>query len=61
MYSRIDGRGVILLLDAKTEEEARAIMKSLPLAKEQLVDEEYIPVGPLMQLRALLGDGPVQQ
>ena len=52
-YSRGDGKGVIFLLDAKTEDEARALMEALPLAKEQLMDHEYIPVGPLMPLRAL--------
>ena len=54
-YSRGDGKGVVFLVDAKSEEEARAIMETLPLAKEQLMDEQYIPVGPLMPLRALLG------
>ena len=54
-YSRGDGKGVIFLVDAKTEDEARAIMATLPLAKEQLMDTEYIPVGPLMPLRALIG------
>jgi hypothetical protein len=52
-YSRGDGKGVIFLVDAKTEDEARALMETLPLAKEQLMDHEYIPVGPLMPLRAL--------
>ncbi len=52
-YSRGDGKGVIFLVDAKTADEARALMESLPLAKEQLMDTEYIPVGPLMPLRAL--------
>jgi hypothetical protein len=52
-YSRGDGKGVIFLLDVKTEEEARALMEALPLAKEQLMKHEYIPVGPLMPLRAL--------
>jgi hypothetical protein len=56
-YSRGDGRGVVFLVDAKTEDEARAIMETLPLAKEQLMDHEYIPVGPLMPLRALMGGG----
>jgi hypothetical protein len=56
-YSRGDGKGVIFLVDAKTEDEARAIMETLPLAKEQLMDTEYIPVGPLMPLRALIGPG----
>jgi hypothetical protein len=54
-YSRGDGRGIIFLLDAKSEEEARGIVETLPLAKEQLLDEQYIPVGPLMPLRALIG------
>ena len=36
-YSRGDGKGVIFLVDAKTEDEARAIMETLPLAKEQLI------------------------
>src|SRR5580700_10703289 len=52
-YSRGDGKGVIFLVDAKTEDEARAIMETLPLAKAHLMDHEYIPVGPLMPLRAL--------
>jgi len=56
-YSRGDGKGVIFLVDAKTEHEARAIMETLPLAKEQLMDHQYIPAGPLMPLRALTGAG----
>lgn len=52
-YSRGDGKGVIFLLDVKTESEARALMETLPLAKHQLMEHEYIPVGPLMPLRAL--------
>src|SRR5204863_5726311 len=59
-YSRGDGRGVIFLVDVKTEDEARAFMETLPLAKEQLMNHEYIPVGPLMPLRAL-NPGALQQ
>ena len=59
-YSRGDGRGVILLIDAKTRDEARAVMDTLPLSKEQLVDHEYIPVGPLMPLMGLIGPGAQQ-
>src|SRR5215472_14381390 len=33
-YSRGDGKGVIFLVNAKTEDEARTIMETLPLAKE---------------------------
>jgi hypothetical protein len=59
-YSRGNGKGVIFLVDAKTEDEARAFMETLPLAKEQLMDTEYIPVGPLMPLRMLIGPGTQQ-
>lgn len=54
-YSRGDGRGVIFLVNVTTEGEARAIMETLPLAKAQLMDTQYIPVGPLMPLRTLVG------
>src|SRR5215469_7482793 len=59
-YSRGDGKGVVFLVDATTEDEARAIMETLPLAKEQLMDHAYIPVGPLMPMRALIGPGTPQ-
>ena len=59
-YSRGNGKGVVFLLDAKTEDDARAIMDTLPLAKENLMDHEYIPLGPLMPLRMLIGPGAQQ-
>ena len=59
-YSRGDGKGVIFLVEAKTVDEARALMETLPLAKEDLMDHEYIPVGPLMPLKALMGPGTQQ-
>ena len=46
---------MIFLVNANTEDEARAIMETLPLAKGELLHHEYIPVGPLMPLRALMG------
>lgn len=52
-YSRGDGRGAIFLLDTKDVAEASEIMEELPLAKEELIDHEYIPVGPLFPLRLL--------
>jgi hypothetical protein len=60
-YSRGDGKGVIFLIDVKTVDEAQAIMDTLPLSKENLMDHEYIPVGPLMPLSALIGGGPARQ
>ena len=56
-YSRGDGRGVVFLVEAKTEDEARTIMETLPLAKEHLMGHQYIPIGPLMPLRMLVGPG----
>lgn len=56
-YSRGDGRGVIFFLDAKTVSDAQAIMDALPLAKEHLMDYQYIPVGPLMPLMTLIAPG----
>jgi len=52
-YSRGDGRGVVLLLDTRDVAEAQAIMEGLPLAKQNLMDHEYIPLGPLLPLRLL--------
>jgi hypothetical protein len=60
-YSRGDGRGVVFFVDVKTVDEAHAIMDTLPLAKEDLMDHEYIPVGPLLPLAFLIGGGPAQQ
>ena len=55
-YSRGDGRGVILLLDTRDVAEAHAIMEGLPLAKQNLMDHEYIAVGPLLPLRLLMSN-----
>ena len=60
-YSRGDGKGVVLFLDARTVEEAHAIMETLPLSKQNLMEHEYIPVGPLMPLGGLIDGGPAQQ
>ena len=55
-YSRSDGRGVVFLLDTRDVAEARAIMEGLPLAKQDLMDHEYIAVGPLLPLRLLIAN-----
>ncbi len=59
-YARDDGRGGVFLLNTRDLVEAKSIMESLPLAQENMLDHEYIPVGPLMPLRLLLGE-PVRQ
>jgi hypothetical protein len=60
-YAREDGRGAVFLLNAKDEEEAKSILESLPLAKEHMLDHEYIPVGPLMPLRLLMRNESAKQ
>src|SRR5262249_8704708 len=60
-YAREDGRGAVFLLNARDLDEAKSILESLPLAQENLLDHEYIPVGPLMPLRLLLGSAPAKQ
>ena len=55
-YSRGDGRGVVFLLDTRDVAEAQTIMEGLPLGKENLIDHEYIAVGPLLPLRLLMAN-----
>ena len=55
-YSRGDGRGAVFLLDARDVAEAQAIMEALPLAKQNLMDHDYIAVGPLLPLRLLMAN-----
>jgi hypothetical protein len=55
-FSRADGRGAVFLLDAKDVHEAETIMDALPLAKQNLMDHEYIAVGPLLPLRMLIAN-----
>jgi hypothetical protein len=55
-FSRSDGRGVVFLLDARDVAEAQATMEALPLARQNLMDHEYIAVGPLLPLRLLVAN-----
>ena len=55
-YSRGDGRGVVLVLDTRDVAEAHTIMEGLPLGKQNIVDHEYIAVGPLLPLRLLMAN-----
>src|SRR5215469_6686588 len=56
-YTRGDGKGVIFLLNCKDVAEARALIENLPLTRENLMEEQFIPVGPLLPLGILLRDG----
>jgi hypothetical protein len=57
-FMRGDGRGAIFIMNCKDVAEARALIESLPLSQANLVDEQYIPVGPLLPLGILLRDSP---
>jgi hypothetical protein len=57
-YSRSDGKGVVFILDCKDVAEAQSLMEQLPLAKEKLVDYDYLPLSPLAPLSALLVPAP---
>src|ERR1700722_7384525 len=59
--TRGDGRGAIFLLNRKGVAEARALIESLPVSKENLMDEQFIPVGPLLTVGMLLKDNPTNK
>ena len=44
LYSRRDGMGAVLIVEAESEEDARARMAELPLVKAGLLRCEYYPV-----------------
>jgi hypothetical protein len=60
-YSKGDGKGVVFFIAATTVDEAHAVIETMPMSKENLMDHEYIPVGPLMPLTALIGSRPASQ
>ena len=53
-YSRVDGRGVVFILNATSVADAKALTDTLPLVKANLVTFDYMPLGPLGPLRMLL-------
>ena len=60
-FTRGDGKGVIFLLNCKDLAEARALIESLPLSKGNLMEEQFIPLGPLLPLGILLRDSPANK
>jgi hypothetical protein len=54
-------QGRCFLLNTWNVAEAKSIMESLPLAKENMLDHEYIPVGPLTPLRLLMRNESAKQ
>ena len=55
IYSRADGKGAILVLEAAGEDEARARLAELPLAEAGMLDFELYPVAPYRGIVAAVG------
>jgi hypothetical protein len=56
-YARADGKGAVFVLNCKDAAEAESLIDKLPLSGENLLDHQFIPIGPLAPLGGLLG-GP---
>jgi hypothetical protein len=57
-YSRSDGKGVILIVNATSIADAETVIDALPLSKANLVDHEYTELGPLAPLYNLIAPNP---
>ncbi len=53
-YARGDGRGAVFILNCKDVPEAEAVIDKLPLSGENLLDHQFIPIGPLAPLGAFV-------
>jgi hypothetical protein len=53
-YSRSDGKGVILIVNATSIADAQTVIDTLPLSKANLVDDEYTELGPLAPMYNLI-------
>jgi hypothetical protein len=58
-WFRKDGKGVVLLLAAESQDEAASLVGGLPLAKANAIRFEILPIGPMMPFVRLLDDGLV--
>jgi hypothetical protein len=53
-YWRGDGRGVLLILNAKSIAEAEDMVNELPFRRADATTAEYVPLSPMIPLGALL-------
>jgi hypothetical protein len=60
MVYRQDGKGPVFLMNVTSVEEARALLATLPLDEEKLIEYDLIELGPLRPLYLLLGEGLVK-
>ncbi len=54
-WFKVGDVGVVLMLESANEDEARSIIKELPLVAAGLVDFDLIPLQPLTPLGMLIG------
>jgi hypothetical protein len=53
-WGKGDGKGVVFILNCRSENEARAILDKLPLIEKKLATFTYVELAPLAPLRLLL-------
>ena len=53
-YFRKDRPGVVFILESESLDEAKAILNTLPMVKENLLGFDLIPIGPLTPLGLFL-------
>lgn len=46
IYTRADGKGAVMILEAASEDEARRRLGELPLAQKGMLNFDFYPVGP---------------
>ncbi len=54
-WARQDQKGPFFLLNVTSIDEARALLEALPLGRAELMEFEYVELGPLTPLHLLLG------
>lgn len=59
-YSRSDGMGVVLIVNATSMADAETVIHTLPLSRADLVDHEYTELGPLAALAGLIAPNPAR-
>ena len=55
-FGRSDGRGVVFIINSTSVADAKAITDTLPLVKANLATFEFMALGPLTPLRALIAE-----
>jgi hypothetical protein len=53
MYDRQDRMGIVFMLECDSVDEAREVLDELPFVREELIDFEFIPLGPFSYFELL--------